>query len=168
MLNKERRMSQEPLNSIVSSLQDYNEYLGRLVSKLSSITDKLNKLEGMQQWSHKIKKTEERLSSIETEFTGFIDYFSSKKATPYSSSQPPITIRYKEWEDFKSQSTDANLVSFLFEEKERVFQVCALKEGKILAFSGDSPQLAKLLKSWLSKEVGTPQGKIVEGVLAIG
>lgn len=161
-------MSVESLNSIVNALQEYNEYLGRLVSKLGNITDELDKLEGAQEWSKKLRKAEERLFAIETEFSEFIDYFSSSQNTSLCSYLPSLAMRYKKWEDFKTQSTNAKLISFLLEEKERVFQVCALKEGRLLTYGGEFPQHAELLKSWLSKELSTQQGKIVEGVLAIG
>jgi len=161
-------MSEGSLNFIVNTLQEYNEYLGSLVSKLSNITDELNKLEGVQESSKKLGKAEERLSAIETEFSEFIDYFSSSQNTSLCSYLPSLTMRYKKWEDFKTQSTNAKLISFLLEEKERVFQVFALKEGKILIYSGEFPQHANLLKSWLSKELSTQQRRIAEGVLAIG
>lgn len=161
-------MSQESLSFIISALQEYNEYLDRLVSRLGNIADKLNELEGEQEWSKKLKKAEERLFAIEAEFSGFIDYFSSSQGESPSSYLPSLTLRYKTWEDFKTQSTNTKLVSFLLEEKEKIFQVCALKEGRVLTYSGEFPQHAKLLKSWLSRELGTQQEKIVEGVLAIG
>lgn len=161
-------MSQGSLNSVINTLQEYNEYLNRLVSKFSNIADKLNKLDGTQEWSKKIKKAEERLLAIEAEFSEFIDYFSSSQKAPLYSYSPSLTIQYKKWEDFKTQSTSAKLVSFLLQEKEKVFQVYALKEEKVLAYSGEFPQPAKLLKSWLSKELSTPHEKIIEGVLATG
>lgn len=161
-------MSQESLNSITNALQGYNEYLGRLVSRLGNITSELNKSDGGQERFEKIKKAEERLFAIEVEFSEFIDYFSSSQKASPCSYLPSLTIQYTRWEDFKTQSTNAKLVSFLREEKERVFQVCALKDGKVLRYSGEFPQHAKLLKSWLLRELGTPAEKIVEGVLAIG
>jgi hypothetical protein len=161
-------MSEESLNSIVNALEEYNEYLDRLVSRLGSITDKLNKLDGSQEWFKKIKRTEERLYAIEAEFSDFINYFSSSQRASLVSGLPSLAVRYKKWEDFKTQSTNAKLVSFLVEEKERVFQVSALKDGKVLIYSGELPQHAGLLKSWISRELNTPEGKIVEGVLAIG
>jgi hypothetical protein len=159
-------MSEESLNSVINALEEYNEYLDRLVSRLGNITDKLSKLDGAQEWFRKIKRAEERLFAIETEFSEFINYFSSsQKASPYSY-LPSLTIRYTKWEDFRTQSTNAKLVSFLLEEKDRVFQVCALKEGKVLVYSGEFPQHAKLLKSWISRELSTSQEKTVEGILA--
>jgi hypothetical protein len=168
LLGKERAMSEESLNSIVNALEEYNDYLDRLVSRLGSITDKLNKLDGSQEWFKKIKRTEERLYAIEVEFSDFIKYFSSSQRASLVSGLPSMTIRCKKWEDFKTQAANAKLVSFLVEEKERVFQVSALKEDKVLIYSGEFPQHAKLLKSWISRELSIPEGKIVEGVLAIG
>jgi hypothetical protein len=167
-LRKESTMSENSLNSIINALQDYNEYLSRLISKLGNITDNLNKLEGTQEWSEKIKKAEERLLAIEAEFSEFIDYFSSSQKTSLFPYLPSLTIQYRKWEDFKTQSAEAKLISFLPQEKERVFQVFALKNGKVLTYSGGFPEHAKLLKSWLSRELVIPHEKVVEGVLATG
>jgi hypothetical protein len=161
-------MSEGSLGSIINALQEYNEYLGRVVSKLSSITDNLNKLDGTQEWSKKIKKAEERLLAIEAEFSEFIDYFRSSQKAPLYSHPPSLSIRYKKWEDFKTQLTEAKLVSFLLQEKEGVFQVFALEHGKVSTYSGEFPEHAKLLESWLSRELDIPKEKIIEGVLATG
>jgi hypothetical protein len=110
---------------------------------------------------------EEVLSTIHAHRKG-VDYFSSSQKEPLYSYSPSLTFQYTKWEDFKSQSTSAKLISFLLQEKEKGFQVYALKEGKVLAYNGEFPQPAKLLKSWLSKELSTPHEKIVEGVLATG
>jgi hypothetical protein len=160
-------MSEESLNSIINALEEYNEYLDGLVSRLGNITDKLNKLDGAQGWFQKIKNAEERLFAIEAEFSRFINYFSSSQKASSYSYLSTLTIRYNNWEDFKTQSTNAKLVSFLLEEKERVFQVCALKEGRVLIYSGEFPRRAELLKSWISRELGTSEERVVEGVLAI-
>ena len=129
-----------------------------------------NHLKNFQIWSYftaeLIKKAEERLFAIEAEFSKLIDYFSSSQKAPLDSHPPSMTIQYKKWEDFKTQSTEVRLVAFLLEEKERVFRVSALKNGKVLTYSGGFPEHAKLFKSWLSRELGTSDEKIVEGVLA--
>jgi hypothetical protein len=160
-------MSEASLNSIVNALEEYNDYLDHLVSRLGIITDKLDELDGTQEGYKKIKRTQERLFAIETEFSDLINYFSSSQKASLFSYLPSPIIRYKNWEDFKAQSTNAKLVSFLIEENERFFQVSALKEGRILIYSGELPQTAKLLKSWISRELNVAEGKIVEGVLAI-
>jgi len=159
-------MSEGSLNSVINALEEYNEYLNRLVSRLGDITNNLSKLDGMQQSSKSIKKAEERLYAIETEFSNLINYFSSFRKTSIYPYSPALTIRYNNWEEFKTHSTNAKQVSFLLEEKEKVFQVCASKEGKILVYSGELPQHTRLLKAWISRQLDTPQEKIVEGFLA--
>jgi hypothetical protein len=161
-------MSDESLNSVISALEEYNEYLDGLVSRLGNITDKLNKLDGTQEWFQKIKRTEERLIAIEAEFSELLNYFSSSQKVALYSYPPALTIRYNNWEDFKTQSANAKLVSFLLEEKERVFQVCALKEGRVLVYNGEFPQPAKLFRSWISRELSASQERVVEGILATG
>lgn len=161
-------MSEESLNSIINTLEVYNDYLDHLVSRLGNITNKLNTLEGPQEWSRNVRKAEERLHVIKAEFSDFINYFSSFSYRGLKTRYPAsLTIRYKKWEDFRTQSINANLVSFLVEEKEKVFQVSALKDGKILIYSGELPQNARMLKSWISRELNIPEGKIVEGVLTM-
>lgn len=161
-------MSEESLNSVVSALEEYNDYLDGLVSRLGNITDKLNKLDGTQEWFQKIKRAEERLIAIEAEFSELLSYFSSSQKASLYSYAAHLTIRYNNWEDFKTQSANAKLVSFLLEEKERVFQVCALKEGKIFVYSGEFPQPSKLFRSWISRELSASQERVVEGILATG
>jgi len=159
-------MSQQSLSFLINALVEYNEYLGGLVSRLGDIAGKLNEVKGAQGWSQKLKKAEERLFAIETEFSEFIEYFSSLRGEPLISGLPSSAFRSKQWEEFKTHSTDAKFVSFLVEEKERVLQVYALKENRILTYSGEFPEPTRLLKSWLSRELGTQPEKIVEGVLA--
>ena len=158
-------MSQQSLSLIITALEEYNEYLGRLVSSLGNIAGKLSELKGTQSWSQKLKKAEERLLAIEIEFSEFIEYFSSFRGESVSPRLPSLTFRCKQWEDFKTHSTNAKFVSFLFQEKERILQVYALKEDRVLRYSGEFPEDAMLLKSWLSTELGTQPEKIVEGVL---
>lgn len=80
----------------------------------------------------------------------------------------PVIIRCKNWEDFKSNAQDANVISFLLREEEKVFQADALKEGVVYTYSGNVPQMNILLKYWLSKELKVDEEKVLEGVLSIG
>lgn len=149
------------------------DVLGRLLRRLKRLDEERTDIEeNIYQLSEEAEKEaedlEKELSSARALLSEFIDYFSSSQKASLCSYPPSLTIRYREWEDFKTQSTNAKLVSFLVEEKGGVFQVYALKEGRVLAYNGEFPQYAKLLKSWLSKELGTQKEKIVEGVLAIG
>ena len=88
--------------------------------------------------------------------------------TPTSPKGPPVIVRCKQWNDFKTLAKGADTVSFLFRETEKGFQADALKNGRVLTYSGDLPENAKLLKLWLARELNIEEGKIFEGILAIG
>ncbi len=81
---------------------------------------------------------------------------------------PPVIVRCKQWEDFKLLAQGADTVSFLHKDADKSFQADALKEGRVLTYSGALPDSAKLLKTWLAHELSTAEGRIFEGVLAIG
>ena len=149
------------------------DVLGRLLQRLKRLDkERTDTEENIYQLGEEAEKEAEdlgkELSSARALLSECIDYFSSSQKACLCSYPPSLTIRYTEWEDFKTQSTNAKLVSFLVEEKEKVFQIYALKEGRVLAYSGKFPQYAKLLRSWLSRELSTQKENIVEGVLAIG
>ncbi|MCD6240047.1 hypothetical protein J7K27_00795, partial [Candidatus Bathyarchaeota archaeon] len=59
-------------------------------------------------------------------------------------------------------------VSFLYKETDRSFQADALKNGRVITYSGELPKDIELLRIWLSRELGVDAKKIFEGVLAIG
>ena len=81
---------------------------------------------------------------------------------------PPVIIRCRQWEDFRTLASGAETVSFLYKETDRSFQTDALKNGRVITYSGELPKDNELLRVWLSKELGIDAKKIFEGVLAIG
>ena len=132
----------EALDFIINVLKEHEKDLDRLVTELGKITERLD---GTEEMAGKIEKDEE---------------------APVYSHGPAVIVRCKKWEDFKTLSANAETVSFLFKETERAFQIDALKEGKVLTYSGEFPQDTKLLKIWISKELKIQEEKILEGVLA--
>jgi len=170
---EERIMSERPtkneafeaLDFIINVLKEHEKDLDRLVAELSKTTEKLG---GTGELSGKIEKVEERLSAIQTEISNLINYISTSRQASIYSHRPAVIVRCKKWDDFKTLSTNAETVSFLFKEAERAFQIDALTEGKIVTYSGEFPQDTRLFKIWISKELQIPEEKILEGVLAIG
>ncbi len=168
----------EALDFIINVLREHEKDLDRLIGELGKITSSVGKTGDM---SEKIEKVEERLSTLQTEITGLIGVLSTtprtQTATPTmaplqvtasSSRGPPVIIRCKQWEDFKTLAKGADTVSFLFRETEKGFQADALKDGRVLTFSGDLPKDAQLLKLWLASELEMDEKRILEGILAIG
>lgn len=165
--------SLEALDFIINVLKEHENDLDRLIGELSSITSSVGKTGDL---AGKVENVEERLSSLQNEIAGLISYLSSSPRQPSvlqpsvlpTSRGPPVIVRCKQWEDFKTLAKGADTVSFLLRETEKGFQADALKNGQVLTFSGDLPKNAGLLKMWLAKELEMDDQKIFEGILTIG
>ena len=155
----------EALDFIINVLKEHEKDLDRLINQLGTITETLGETGEV---TTKIEKIEERLSTIQTEISGLIKFISSPREASTYPRGPPVIVRCKQWEDFKILAAGAETVSYLFKETEKSFQADALKDGRVLTYSGEFPQNAKLLKIWLSRELDVTEEKIFEGVLAIG
>mgnify|MGYP001071326988 CR=1 FL=1 len=166
----------EALDFIINVLREHEKDLDRLINELGDITQRFSKTGEV---SDKIEKVEERLSTLQTEISTLINYISTAPPretvgvpppTPAHPQPrgPPVAIRCKKWEDFKTLAQNAETVSFLYKETEKTFQVDALKESQVLTYSGEFPTDTRLLKIWLARELNTPEQKIFEGILAIG
>ena len=166
----------EALDFIINVLREHEKDLDRLIGELGTITSSMGKTGEM---ADKIEKVEDRLSTLQNEITGLIGILSTSPRTtpipqPTAVNQhqalrgPPVIVRCKQWDDFKTLSKGADTVSFLFRETEKGFQADALKEGRVLTYSGDLPKDARLLKLWLARELEMKEESIFEGILAIG
>jgi len=155
----------EALDFIINVLKEHEKDLDRLINQLGTITETIGETGEV---TTKIEKIEERLSTIQTEISGLIKFISSPREAPTYPHGPPVIVRCKQWQDFKILAAGAETVSYLFKETEKSFQADALKNGRVLTYSGESPQNARLLKIWLSRELEVAEEKIFEGVLAIG
>jgi hypothetical protein len=126
----------------------------------------------------KFENIEDRISTLQGEITNLIKHLGTtpKEATPssYSPSQkgPPqktaaVNVKCKQWEDFKNLAAGAETVSFLFKEEDNTFQANALKNGRIISYTGEFPQNTSLLKLWLSKELAVTEDEVFEGTFNI-
>jgi len=165
----------EALDFIINVLREHEKDLDRLIGELGKITSSAGKTGEM---ADKIERVEDRLSNLQDEIAGLINVLSSSPApspTPRKPQTelptlkgPSVIVRCKQWDDFKTLATGADTVSFLFRETEKGFQADALKNGRVLTFSGDLPKDAKLLRIWLARELEVEEKNIFEGILAIG
>ncbi|MEA2090276.1 MAG: hypothetical protein U9O89_05915 [Thermoproteota archaeon] len=155
----------EAVDFIINVLKEHEKDLDRLISELGRVTEQLG---DSGKLSDKIEKVEERLLTIQNEVSNLIKFVSSPRETPVLPRNPPVIVRCKQWEDFKVLASGAETVSFLYKEAERSFQADALRNGRVLTYSGDFPGNAELLKIWLSKELNVAEEDILEGILAIG
>jgi len=172
----------EALDFIVNVLKEHEKDLDKLISELGNITEKLGDSGAL---SGKIEKVEERLTTLQNEIANLITYLSASHEAPPVLTQltheqqpeplqakevqgPPVILRCKQWEDFQTIANQAQTLSFLYKEGEKVFQADALKNNQIITYSGELPKEIILLKTWLSKQLDIPQKNILEGILALG
>ena len=172
----------EALDFIVNVLKEHEKDLDRLINELGKITERLG---DAGEFSGKIEKVEERLTTLQNEIANLITYLSAShetlpvtvQATQEEKAEmlqakevrgPPVILRCKQWEDFQTLAYQAQTTSFMYREAEKTFQVDALKNNQIITYSGELPKPTSLLKTWLSKQLDIPEKKILEGILAIG
>jgi hypothetical protein len=163
----------EALDFIINVLREHEKDLDRLIGELSNITSSVGKTGEM---AEKIEKVEDRLSTLQNEIAGLVGVLSSpqKQLTdklPVATTSlrgPPVIVRCKKWDDFKTLAKGADTVSFLLRQSESGFQADALKNGRVLTYSGDVPKDSRLLKLWLAGELEVDEKNIFEGILAIG
>jgi ABC-type Fe3+-citrate transport system substrate-binding protein len=172
--------SSETLDSILNNLREFERDFKRLISQFQKIGDS-SRLSG--EVAEKFESAKKRLSSIQMEISNVVESvpasdamtstMSSAMTSTMSSAMtsvigPTIIIRCKNWEDFKLQASNADNISFLYREEEKTFQVDAVKGSRVYTYSGQLPSGAAMLRTWLSKEVGTEASRVLEGVLALG
>lgn len=163
----------EAIDFIINVLKEHEKDLDRLITELGKITDQLGETGEV---SEKIDKIEERLFTIQTEVANLIKFLSAPQreeappptaGSPTYTHGPPVIVKCKNWEDFKTLAKTPETLSYTFTENEKDFQADALKEGRVLTYSGQLPQNTKMLKTWLSRQLNIEEERIFEGILAL-
>jgi hypothetical protein len=180
----------EAIDFIVNVLKEHEKDLDRLINELGMVTEKMG---DSGELSGKVERVEERLSTLQNEIANLVTYLSASHVTvprevPHEAETlpraqpperkydvipgkevrgPPIILRCKQWEDFQNLASQAQSVSFLLREPEKTFQVDALKDNQIITYSGELPKSASMLKSWLGRQLGVDEKRVLEGILAI-
>lgn len=179
----------EAIDFIVNVLKQHEKDLDRLIAQLAKITNQITK---KGELPTRIETMEQQLATLQTEINNLIQLLSTTKEvpspapapTPLPTPQqpspkaqpaqpaymrgPPVIVRCKKWQDFKTLAQNAETVSFLYKEAEKTFQADALKQNRVYTFNGETPKYGVLLKTWLAKELQITEEKVFEGVLAIG
>jgi small-conductance mechanosensitive channel len=185
----------EALDFIVNVLKEHEKELDKLIGELGTVTEQIG-VQG--DLADKVEKVEEKITSVQDDITSLVKSLSNQTpaqaAATLAAKQartteptvtvaplqpqvfpqttvtagPPVILRCKQWEDFQNLAIQAQTTSFTIKEAEKTFQVDALKGNQILTYNGPLPTVSVLLKTWLTKQLGVPEQKILEGVLAIG
>ena len=156
----------EAVDFIINVLKEHEKDLDRLISQLGIITESLGETGEI---TVKIEKIEDRITNLQDEITNLIKHLKVPRDTPsYNTRGAAVTVKCRQWEDFKNLAAGAENVSYLFKETEKTFQADAVINGKVISYTGEFPQNAQLLKLWLSKELDINEKDVFEGVLNIG
>ena len=157
----------EALDFIINVLKEHEKDLDRLIGQLGIITESLGETGEI---TSKIENIEDRITTLQDEITNLIKCVGTPKQAPntYAPTQTAVTIKCKQWEDFKNMAAGAETVSYIFREAEGSFQADALANGRVISYTGEFPQNSSLLKLWLSRELDVDEEVIFEGDLKMG
>ena len=186
----------EALDFIINVLREHEKDLDRLISELGKITERMGDTEEISEKVVKVEERLESLQNEVANLISFLSahpqttleaspvpMVSIQKSTatspatptipttepaPIQLRGPPVILRCKQWTDFKVLACNSETVSFLYKEADRTFQVDALKNGRIITYTGELPQNTQLLKTWLTTQLNVNENNILEGILAIG
>jgi hypothetical protein len=174
----------EALDFIVNVLKEHEKDLDRLVGELGTVAGQLGE---SGELNIKVKKIEDKISGLQSDVGNLVKSLSNsprqtssivnlrdaKELSPEtpsvnSANGLPLLLQCKQWEDFLTLATQAQTVSFSVKEAEKVFEVDALNNNRVITFNGEMPKLPFLLKVYLSKQLGIPERQILEGGMALG
>jgi uncharacterized coiled-coil protein SlyX len=186
----------EALDFIVNVLKEHEKDLDRLINELGTITEKMGdtgELSGkVEKVEERLSTLQNEITNLITHLSASREQTPMAKQTmppaqapppmpsqPLTASRaevvpfkeihgPPVILRCKVWEDFQGIAVQAQTLSFMYREPEKIFQVDAVKDNQIVTYSGPLPKETALLKAWLSKQLDVPEKKILEGILTIG
>ncbi|MFB3888206.1 MAG: hypothetical protein ACE14S_01860 [Candidatus Bathyarchaeia archaeon] len=181
----------EAMDFIVNVLKEHEKDLDRLISELGTVASKLGETGEI---NVKVGKIEDKISNLQAEVgnllqqvaetvqtsstthaateltTTRIDQTEPAAPSPEAAvtlNAAPIVVRCKQWEDFQALAAQAERVSFSVRESEGTYEVNALKDRQVIAYSGKMPEMGALLKVWLVKQLGTSEAKVLEGMLSV-
>jgi len=154
----------EALDFIINVLKEHEKDLDRLISQLSIITESLGETGEI---TGKIEKIEDRITNLQDEITTLVQKVVSPKNAPPTQTaiSSSVSVKCRQWEDFKALAAGAETVSYIFKVSDNSFKADALKNGRILSYTGEFPSSSNLLKMWLSKELKVSEADVFEGVL---
>lgn len=154
----------EAVDFIINVLKEHEKDLDRLINQLGTITESLGETGEI---TIKIEKIEDRITNLQDEITNLIKHLNAPRDVQSYTHGAAVTIKCRQWEDFKNIASGAETVSYIFKDSEKIFEADAVVNGKIVSYTGELPNDNQLLKLWLSKELAVDEKDVFEGVLSI-
>jgi hypothetical protein len=153
----------EALDFIINVLKEHEKDLDRLVGQLGIITESLGETGEI---TDKIESIEDKISNLQGALSNLgTSNGSPQKPAVISPSSKAVNLKCRKWDDFKAMAKCAETVSYIYKTSENTFKAEALKNGKLVSYSGEFPSNSTLLKIWISKELAVNEEDVFEGVL---
>ena len=178
---------------MMSLLKENSEDLGALLNEVRKVADRVEgvcelstykrveeKINGLQRDIKDLLETKQ-CAIVETEAPAAVPdstpEVAEEKVMPSSVSETrgpveisqarasPIVMRVSSWDDFLVFAQNAQAVSFVYRESDKMFEADALKNNQVLAYIGEIPKASVLLKLWLSGRLDVSEERIFEGTL---
>jgi seryl-tRNA synthetase len=173
----------EAVDFIVSVLKEHQKDLDKLISGLDTAAEQLGE---KGEFSSKLEKIHKKLDNLETEISNI-----TKRLPNQPREKAPIqtdatqklqndaiqtntpnmlaaVIHCAKWEDFQLLAAEAQIISFKFLDNQKILEMNALKDNKIVTYSGELPKLSEMLRMWLSKKLDVSETRVLEGDIALG
>ena len=154
----------EAVDFIINVLKEHEKDLDRLINQLGTITESLGETGEI---TIKIEKIEGRITNLQDEIAKLIKHLNAPRDVPSYTRGAAVTVKCRQWEDFKNIAAGAETVSYIFKDTEKTFEADAVINGKVVSYTGEFPKDTQLLKLWLSKELTVNEKDVFEGVLSI-
>jgi hypothetical protein len=177
-----RDKSLEALDFIINVLREHEQILDKAISELASVTEQIGNSDLL---NSKMEKIEGKISNLQKEMTNLFGYKpsvpiqampamdkkqeSQVQETPADSNlllqtDIPLILACKQWSDFQGLATHAQTLTFNIKETEKIFQVEAFRGKQIIRFTGVLPNLSVVFKTWLCRQLDSPEQNVLEGL----
>lgn len=172
--------SLDAMDFIVNVLKEHSKDLNKLISEVGMLAER----SGGKGDIAAFERVEEKMTTLQNDVRNLMKFLPASPQEPNTTpvatytKEPqldplgtveaissPAVLLCKRWEDFQALASQAKTVSFMYRESDRAFEADALKNNQVVAYVGEVPQLALLLRVWLSRQLEVPEGKVFEGSL---
>ena len=174
----------ETLDFIINILNEHEKNLDELIDDLANVYEKIDKTDSLK---GKIDSLEEKIDNLQKQVKDLAGYLpsASKQAMTLPPKEPnqlaqkaPALLKTvpqtghsaifccKQWKDFQVLAMNAQMLAFSYKEDEKVFQVNAIKDNRMITYTGEVPDISIILKKWLSQQLDLVEQNIIEGSLA--
>jgi hypothetical protein len=173
--------NRELIGFIIKALREHEQEIDQLILRLNEAKHKQTGIN--QRLYGKAAHIEEKLDQLRENLEKIktITYPPSEPLDPAptpsidpmenqstQNSGAQVMVRCVHWNDFQSLSVHADWVTFMLDDREKTFQVEALKAGQLMSYRGNSPVEVDLLKAWLIRELEIAnEGTVLSGSMKL-